>query len=617
MNKEDFLRRFENVKQTGPDAWSARCPGHDDKVNSLSLSAGEGKFLLHCHAGCSTESILSAAGLTFRDLFEEPAAAGPGPDREAEYLYYNAEGRPVLKKVRLRRPDGSKSFFWQRLEDDVWINGRGEISPPLYGTRSVQEDSELLLLVEGEKDCDNIIARFGLPCVSLPDGAKRDSLRWNASYDPYFRGRSVYILQDNDDVGKAFARLEARQILPLAEKVYLLDLAEIWPDIPPKGDISDMIEALGAEEAFRRFHALCEAAEPWRDTPSSGASFSCFKTLDQMAEEEPRWFIDGWIPEGQITLLASDGGIGKTSVAVNIAANRSAGRPCILDDPDLKPEPQTILFISTEDSVKMTLKRKFRESGANMGNILVPDFSGDREGKLRDLKFVTEYMKELIRMYRPALCVFDPLQGFIPPNINMGSRNAMRDCLAPLSTLGEETGSTFLILCHTNKRKGASGRDRLADSADIWDIARSVLMMGFTPEKGMRYLSHEKTNYGKYQETRLFTMDPLGRIQSAGTTRKRDSDFQMENIENSFSTRKEDCKEWILQKLKENGDDMTANELAEAAEFEGFSKKTLERAKTELKKEILIDFYQSGSRLNKEFHIIRLVLPEGWDPSET
>lgn len=31
-----------------------------------------------------------------------------------------------------------------------------------------------------------------------------------------------------------------------------------------------------------------------------------------------------------------------------------------------------------------------------------------------------------------------------------------------------------MVICHTNKRKGAFGRDRIADSADLWDIARSV-----------------------------------------------------------------------------------------------------------------------------------------------
>ena len=68
--------------------------------------------------------------------------------------------------------------------------------------------------------------------------------------------------------------------------------------------------------------------------------------------------------------------------------------------------------------------------------------------------------------------------------------------------------------------------------------------------------------------------------------------------------------------MKENGDDMTITDLKAAAEFEGFSMKTLVRAKTDLKKDLLIDFYQSGSKLNIVHHVIRRTLPKGRDPSE-
>ena len=284
MELNSIISRFENVKQTGHNSFSARCPVHDDKTNSLSISEGkDGTVLLHCHAGCGTESILSAVGLGFRDLYSESpeeAASEAKPVKEAEYSYFDPEGIEILRKVRMRRPDGSKSFFWQRLENDVWISGRGEISPPLYGTFSVHEGDEIIIVAEGEKDCDSVINIFGLPCVSLPDGANKNSIRWKEDYNAYFRRRCVYILQDNDNVGMAFARLEARQIKSVAEKVCIIDLSEIWPDIPPKGDVTDMIEALGPEEAARRFTALCDSAEPWSEvlTPEKDHR-PCFTTL--------------------------------------------------------------------------------------------------------------------------------------------------------------------------------------------------------------------------------------------------------------------------------------------------------------------------------------------------
>lgn len=45
--------------------YSDRCPAHDDRHNSLSIGIGrDGRLLLKCHAGCTFEEILDAAGLS-------------------------------------------------------------------------------------------------------------------------------------------------------------------------------------------------------------------------------------------------------------------------------------------------------------------------------------------------------------------------------------------------------------------------------------------------------------------------------------------------------------------------------------------------------------------------
>lgn len=208
-------------------------------------------------------------------------------------------------------------------------------------------------------------------------------------------------------------------------------------------------------------------------------SFLCaFKPLSEFQEQPAEWLIPGWIPRGQITLLAADGGVGKTTLWCNIAAAVSSGRASILDPPDIHREPGLVAFLTTEDSVRKKLKRKLRIAGADEQHVITPDFQDDAHGALRRLKFGSREMEAFIRHFRPALCIFDPLQGFVPPDVNMASRNGMRDCMAPLVALGEEAGTSFIVVCHSNKRKGASGRDRIADSADLWDIARSVLMAG-------------------------------------------------------------------------------------------------------------------------------------------
>lgn len=64
------LSRLDKVKAVGAGKWKACCPAHDDRDPSLSIrEAEDGKVLLHCWAGCDTDSITAAIGLSIRDLF--------------------------------------------------------------------------------------------------------------------------------------------------------------------------------------------------------------------------------------------------------------------------------------------------------------------------------------------------------------------------------------------------------------------------------------------------------------------------------------------------------------------------------------------------------------------
>ena len=86
-NIEQLLGRLERVKGRN-GSWTARCPAHDDKGPSLAVRhVDDGRILLHCFAGCPVESVLSAVGMDFGDLFP--------PDEKRQG--YPVEGKPRLK----------------------------------------------------------------------------------------------------------------------------------------------------------------------------------------------------------------------------------------------------------------------------------------------------------------------------------------------------------------------------------------------------------------------------------------------------------------------------------------------------------------------------------------
>lgn len=324
----------------------------------------------------------------------------------------------------------------------------------------------------------------------------------------------------------------------------------------------------------------------WRGQPPKREKNLSVTPLVEIAEQIPNWLITDYIPRYQITSLAGEGGSGKTTIWCAIAAAVSSGMmPFLLkgdgyEDAGITLQPGKVMIFSSEDSLEYTLRRRLRKNGANLDNIVSISISDDR---FEEVKFNSQFLDDLLDAHRPILCIFDPIQAFVPPEIRMGDRNAMRSCLSPLIGYGEKYGTTFLIVVHSNKQSGVWGRKRMADSSDVWDISRSVLMAGETNQAGLRYLAHEKSNYGCTGSTILFTIEDEV-IQWKGYTTKKDRDFVVEADFNSRQKpQRDEAKEFILEFLA-NGE-KEVSELDETAKAMSISANSLKNAKADLKKE--------------------------------
>ena len=595
LNRQDKARCFLHAGDKNPslqvyaDGWKCfGCGEHGDAVDLIS------KYL-------SISNVEAVEWMKKEFNIQEPPRKQDYGQAEREHIYPGGQ----MKKVMYRRADGSKYACWLHMEGGTWQKGRGTAPHSLY---IAGELAGAVFICEGEKDAETL-HKLGYNAASGADGAGHG--KWRPEYTEQLKGLPVCIFQDNDKIGKDYAQETAVALHGAGSSVKVLDLARVWPEIPEHGDVSDMLLQFGEEKACAMIAQLISTTPQWEPPPPEvDPLFSLFKSLEDFPEEEAKWLIPGWIPAGQISVIAADGGIGKTTLWCHLIAALSNGITCILDPPGYNREPMKIMFLTTEDSVRKKLRKKLRLAGANMKNIITPDFVGDRSGMLHKLKFGSEELERVLRHFRPALCVFDPIQGFTPPHVNMGSRNEMRDCTAQLITIGEDINTTALIVCHTNKRKGASGRDRIADSADIWDIARSVLMAGFTEEQGIRYLSNEKNNYAQLQETILFSIDSNEQIHKEGTSWRRDREYVMGAEQARSSPVREDCKAFIIKTLHEAGGAMSTADLDKLATAAGYSFTAVKRAKQDLKKGGSVKYFHTGGNAARVWHIQALVEPE-------
>ena len=94
-------------KRTG-DKLMARCPAHDDKTPSLSVTIGDKDcVILKCFAGCTTEDVVAALGWKMRDLFatgdawRSHEARDIGDEKDAAKREASPLPRDTPGKVRL------------------------------------------------------------------------------------------------------------------------------------------------------------------------------------------------------------------------------------------------------------------------------------------------------------------------------------------------------------------------------------------------------------------------------------------------------------------------------------------------------------------------------------
>lgn len=234
-----ILAKLDNVQRTNDNQWSARCPIHDDSTNSLGVSTGkDGRALLHCHA-CGKEKLLDimiAVNAKWTDLHPQSTQAKSHNKRDskivAAYDYHNEHGRLVYQSCRMdpkdfrqRRPDPDHPGEW------LW-NMKGVEKVPYRLPDLIASESNIVFIVEGEKDVDNVRS-LGLTASCNVGGAGK----WLASYNQWFNRKIVYILQDNDTAGEQHAHLVAKQLHDVALEAHVV----LLPGLPEKGDVSDWI----------------------------------------------------------------------------------------------------------------------------------------------------------------------------------------------------------------------------------------------------------------------------------------------------------------------------------------------------------------------------------------
>jgi len=369
---DTVLARLKGVTAADKHAWRACCPAHGDRHPSLSVTeTSDGTTLLKCHAGCSSDAIVSAIGLTMRDLFPSSNANGNGhyvdwgqrardlarnltADRRRQLAQALGLPEAVLSSLQIGFCEKESCWCLPEVQGDGKVIGINRRFPD--GTKkAMYGGSRGLMLPAGWKDRDGP--------VFLPEGAS-DVLaltalglasigRPSCSGGVYYlaevlRGlppdRPIVVVGENDRKDSGQWPGKDGAIKTAAELAAKLGRAVYWT-MPPDGakdvrswcigrKLSTIGEGIGddwsdaGQELAQALVTNAVSATPSQSQAATG--YKC-EMIDSAAFAEgdfkPCWLVKRLVVRNQPGVIGGPRKCLKTSYAVDLAVSLAAGIP--------------------------------------------------------------------------------------------------------------------------------------------------------------------------------------------------------------------------------------------------------------------------------------------------
>jgi hypothetical protein len=381
---------------------------------------------------------------------------------------YRRDGLPV--RIKVKRASGGYVNWYRVTRDgqDGWQAAKLETygSCPYTGAIDPLDPTAMDQLVywpEGEKDCDTL-GQAGLPALTF--GGTGDGLPEGAA--DYLRGRHVVILADNDAGGQEHALRKAAAAYPVAKTVKLIE----FPELSPKGDVSDYLQAASAADLERRVSETRLWKPPASRSPTDWrGSVITASDLKGKTFSPVKYVVPGYIPEG-VTIFAGKPKIGKSWLLYDVCLASAADRFVL---GEIKPTQGDVLYLALEDSERRLKKRleKLWPGGAWPARLkLAVDWRKADAGGLDDL---AEWCDSVAK---PVLIVVDTLEKIRPtPKGNAAAYSTDYVAIAGLHKLAHTRGIAVVVIHHVRKMEADDPFDTVSGTNGLTGAADTILVL--------------------------------------------------------------------------------------------------------------------------------------------
>lgn len=317
--------------------------------------------------------------------------------------------------------------------------------------------------------------------------------------------------------------------------------------------------------------------------PSKPTPQPLITRMSDVAPQNVAWLWYPYIPLGKITLLESDPGLGKTFLALTLAAAITRGWPLLSQTgaPGEELEPADVLYMSAEDGLADTLRPRLDAADADPSRVhaltgwrLEDDRNGTVEGavSLADIPV----LEQALTAVKPKLIVIDPLQAYLGAAVDMHRANEVRPLLTALSNLAERHRAAVVCIRHLSKALSPKAIYSGMGSIDFAAAARSILTVG--EHEGERLLAHVKSSLAPQGKSIRYELRD-GSLNWLGISEVTAEELRVPQPVEAEST--VDAAVTFLQDFLEDGP-QPATTTFKAAKQEGISERTLKRAKAQL-----------------------------------
>ena len=299
-----------------------------------------------------------------------------------------------------------------------------------------------------------------------------------------------------------------------------------------------------------------------RVTADQGAPF-CTASEASVFMQGITWLWEPWIPNGYLTVLAGDAGVGKSAFALRLS--KSVSEPCEWPDGADGPDrPGNVVFCDTEAAQALLIDR-VEKWGLPEERILLP--GPDGMGHLwMDEPQSRVFVRQRVEEQKVSLVIIDSFRsGF------RGDENAsdVAELMGEWAALARDLSVPIVLVHHLRKRQPGEKRDvgleHLRGSSAIGAAVRSVILLERPdPQSETIRVKVEKLNLAPKPE-------PIG-FEISGTGG--------ETVEAPDAPRRATvltaAEDFLQAKLKHGG--RPVGELIAEAEADGISEATLRRA---------------------------------------